>query len=166
MSKAHISKAEIALWGSVSWLLLFFLRHFNLHLRRLWFSIDRIEHIKKAQKAKSKVVKESKKKVKDTAHKVVDVVIPSSREEDRPVSWKKDVLEGRRKKIGNSKMEADGKANDQRTEAEQKRQSGNVYGQASEPATHDSQNEKEHEETPRPDLGIAMGLRIPEETIA
>jgi len=111
-------------------------------------------------------VKKSKKKVKDAAHKVVDVVTPASGEEDRPVSWKKDVVEGRRKRIENSKMEADGKANDQRTEAEQKRQPGDVYGQSTEPAIHDSQKENEHEEMPGPDLGIAMGLRIPEETTA
>lgn len=69
-------------------------------------------------------MKESKKKVKDAAHKVVDVVTPNSGEE---ASWKKDVLEGRPKRIGNSKMDADGKANfDQRTEAEQKRLPGDV----------------------------------------
>jgi hypothetical protein len=150
MSRVHISKAEIALWGSVSWQF-FFSRHFNLNLRLPWFSIGRIEHIKKAQKTKSKVVKKSKKKVKDAAHKVVDAVTPNSWEEHRPVSWKKDILEGRQER---------------KIEAEQKRQSENVYDQATEPATHDSENERNMKKTPRPDFGIATGRTIPEETIA
>ncbi|KII93878.1 hypothetical protein PLICRDRAFT_407640 [Plicaturopsis crispa FD-325 SS-3] len=60
MHKAKVSKAEAALWG--------------------------IEHIGKAQKAKSSAIKSTKEGVKDAVHKVTDV------------SWKRDVLEGRRKK--------------------------------------------------------------------
>jgi len=133
---------------------IFFSRHFNLNLRLPWFSIGRIEHIKKAQKTKSKVVKKSKKKVKDAAHKVVDAVTPNNWEEHRPVSWKKDILEGRQERK-NFKIEA-----------EQKRQPENVYSQATEPAAHDSENERNTKETPRPDCGIATGRTIPKETIA
>jgi hypothetical protein len=149
MSRAHISKAEIALWGSVS-SSIFFSCHTNSHLRRPCIVIDRIEHVKQVQKAKTKAVKTSKKKVKDVTHKVVDVITPNSLD---PESWKKDIMEGRRKRIGNSE-EADGTANSRRTETEQPRQVENVYGQATEPTTDNFQKEREHGETPGPDLAI------------
>jgi len=66
MSRAHISKAEIALWG--------------------------VEHIKKAQQAKSKAVEKSKTKMKSAAHVVADVATLEHHPE-----WKKHVLEGRKK---------------------------------------------------------------------
>jgi len=72
MSHAHISKAEIALWG--------------------------VEHIKKAQKAKSKAFEKGKTKAKHAAHKVVDVVTPDRTSHGS--AWKKEVLEGRRKQHG------------------------------------------------------------------
>ncbi|KAF7968214.1 hypothetical protein HWV62_31581, partial [Athelia sp. TMB] len=69
MTHAHISKAEIALWG--------------------------VEHIKKAQKAKSKAVEKGKDKMKSAAHKVADVVTLAHTEHGP--EWKKEVLEGRKK---------------------------------------------------------------------
>jgi len=62
MSKAKISKAEIALWG--------------------------IEHIKKFQKSQARVVASGKQGINNALHKVGDVA---------NVSWKREVLEGRRK---------------------------------------------------------------------
>ncbi|KAJ7492706.1 hypothetical protein FB451DRAFT_1389061 [Mycena latifolia] len=63
MSKAKISKAEIALWG--------------------------IEHIKKVQKSQQRLLANGKQGLNDTLHKVGDVANLSS--------WKREVLEGRRK---------------------------------------------------------------------
>lgn len=61
-----------------------------------------VEHIKIAQKAKSKAVQTGKTKVKSTAHTIVNVVTP-----DSGPTWKKDILEGRQKKLNNMKV-ADG----------------------------------------------------------
>ncbi|KAJ7071115.1 hypothetical protein C8F01DRAFT_416271 [Mycena amicta] len=61
MSKARISKAEIALWG--------------------------IEHIKKAQKSKQRLVDNSKQGLSDALNKVATI------------SWKREILEGRRAKV-------------------------------------------------------------------
>ncbi|KAF7347907.1 hypothetical protein MVEN_01548600 [Mycena venus] len=62
MSKAKISKAELALWG--------------------------IEHIKRVQKSKRRIVESGKQNISDTLHKVGDVA---------NISWKREVLEGRGK---------------------------------------------------------------------
>jgi len=62
MNKAKISKAELALWG--------------------------IEHIKRVQKSKQRIVENGKQGISDTLHKVGDVA---------NISWKREVLEGRRK---------------------------------------------------------------------
>lgn len=74
--------------------------------------MSRVEHIKKAQKAKSKAVEKSKTKVKSAAHKVVDVVTPDHTEHGP--EWKKEVLEGRqkqRKHLGSISKGEDGHAN-------------------------------------------------------
>ncbi|KAF7320075.1 hypothetical protein MKEN_00791800 [Mycena kentingensis (nom. inval.)] len=63
MSKAKISKAEIALWG--------------------------IEHIKKAQKSKQHAVESGKETLAQVVSKVADA----------PVSWKRDILEGRKQDV-------------------------------------------------------------------
>ncbi|KAF7339540.1 hypothetical protein MSAN_02168500 [Mycena sanguinolenta] len=63
MSKARISKAEIALWG--------------------------IEHIKRVQKSKRRIIEDGKQGISDTLQKVGDAT--------GIVSWKREVLEGRRK---------------------------------------------------------------------
>jgi len=69
MTKARISKAEIALWG--------------------------IEHIKKAQKSRQRIVDDGKQTMSNALHKVVGV------------SWKREVLEGRRRNPpGEEKNEA------------------------------------------------------------
>jgi hypothetical protein len=101
-------------------------RHTNPHL--LVLLNDRIEHVKKVQKAKSNVMKTGKMKVKSAAHKMVDVVSPSSGNDDNPESWKKDVLEGRRKKIENEE-EADAKIYAQ-TDSEQMRRAESLKTQA------------------------------------
>ncbi|KAK7064299.1 hypothetical protein R3P38DRAFT_2823606 [Favolaschia claudopus] len=62
MSKAKISKAELALWG--------------------------IEHIKRVQKKKQRLVENGKQGIADTLQKVGSVAT---------ISWKREVLEGRRK---------------------------------------------------------------------
>ncbi|KAJ7900256.1 hypothetical protein B0H14DRAFT_3423642 [Mycena olivaceomarginata] len=62
MNKAKISKAEMALWG--------------------------IEHIKRVQKSKARLVESGKQSVSEALHKVGDVAT---------APWKREVLEGRRK---------------------------------------------------------------------
>ncbi|KAJ6519734.1 hypothetical protein C8R45DRAFT_952525 [Mycena sanguinolenta] len=63
MTKARISKAEIALWG--------------------------IEHIKRIQKSKRQIIADGKQTIGDTLQKVGDAT--------GIISWKREVLEGRRK---------------------------------------------------------------------
>lgn len=72
MSKAHISKAELALWG--------------------------VEHIKKFQKSQARVLASGKKGLSDTVHKLGDVA---------HISWKREVLEGRKPPPDNNKPAGD-----------------------------------------------------------
>ncbi|KAJ7706272.1 hypothetical protein B0H17DRAFT_620791 [Mycena rosella] len=81
MSHAKISKAEIALWGSVP--------PYTRRARGLISSNFSIEHIKKAQKSQQRMIASGKQGIQDTLHKVGDVAHVSS--------WKREVLEGRRK---------------------------------------------------------------------
>ncbi|KAJ7038289.1 hypothetical protein C8F04DRAFT_1090143, partial [Mycena alexandri] len=74
MTKAKISKAEIALWG--------------------------IGHIKRVQKSKQRMLENGKQGISDTLHKVGDKVGNVT-----SISWKREVLEGRRKEKSNPDAE-------------------------------------------------------------
>jgi hypothetical protein len=73
---------------------------------------------------------------------VVDIVTPNDGDNDDPESWKKHILEGRRKKSGNHK----GNVNGQATNAEQARQAEGINGQAPELAGEKTQQEAEARE--------------------
>ena len=70
-----------------------------------------------------------KRKVKSAAYQMVDIVSPSCGHSDNPESWKKEVLEGRRKRVENFKEEADAKI-DAQTDSEQMRPAGGLRAQA------------------------------------
>ena len=86
LSKAEISKAEAALWGWV----------WKLIISAALYNFSRIEHIKKYEKKKAKVVKSGKEGAKTAVHKVGRIGHSGG---DRD-TWRRDVLEGRKKPKG------------------------------------------------------------------
>ena len=95
MHRAEISRAELALWGSVQSLR--FSRNF-LDSKGL---NTRVEHINKSKKSKAALVKKEKDRLKAVKEHVHDVSLQlnsnTGKETDREdLQWRKDVLLGRR----------------------------------------------------------------------
>ena len=105
MRKVEISKAEAALWGSVS---CHATTHYHLHT----LNLGRIEHLAKFKKKQAKLIQNGKESVAEVAKNVVQTV-NALRDGDESCSWKREILEG--KKIPEGRDAGDAMSKDNST---------------------------------------------------